>query len=248
MRPFGFGDELRAALRVDGLCWGLLCLHRSEGDSSFTAADAALLSRIGAHAAEGLRRTLVADAAIHDWDLDGPGVVVLGPDSNIESITPAASRWLAELAELDAPRFDGLPTVVRSVIDRLDAMTGQIEDEAWIPRVRVRAPSGRWLVLHASNLEGPSGGPGRAVMVIEPASPAALMPLTVAAYGLTAREVDVARLALVGLGRKTIASELHISLHTVNDHLKAIFDKVDVNSVGQLRARILQQQQSASSA
>jgi hypothetical protein len=28
LRPLGFGDELRAALRVGRSCWGFMCLHR----------------------------------------------------------------------------------------------------------------------------------------------------------------------------------------------------------------------------
>src|SRR3954452_9327199 len=30
-RPMGLGDELRAVLRVGGVCWGCLCLHREAG-------------------------------------------------------------------------------------------------------------------------------------------------------------------------------------------------------------------------
>jgi DNA-binding CsgD family transcriptional regulator len=244
MRPFGFGDELRVALRVDGLCWGLLCLHRTDKGPSFTTRDAAVLARFSPDAAEALRRTLVAEAVFEDWDPDGPGVAIIGPDGNIDSVTPTADRWLAELAELDAPRYTGLPTVVRAVMDSLDHDLGPFTDDTWLPRVRVRVPSGRWLVLHASHLDG-RDAPSRAALVIEPASPAALIPLTVAAYGLTQREAEVAQRTLAGLARKTIATELHISLHTVNDHLKAIFDKVSANSAGQLRARILQDRQAA---
>ena len=243
MLPFGLGDELRVALRVDGLCWGLLCLHRADNGPAFAAGDAALLAGLSAHAAEGLRRSVVADAAVHDWNPDGPGVAVIGPEWDVESVTPAAGRWLAELADLDTPRRAGLPTVVRAVIDRLAQHPDPGEDWTSLPRVRVRAPSGRWLVLHASNLERPAGGgPARFVLVIEPASATLLAPLIVAAYGLTFREAEVARYALAGFARKAIASELHISLHTVNDHLKAIFEKVGVGSAGQLRARILRDQ------
>ena len=244
MRPFGLGDELRMALRVDGLCWGLICLHRTEKSHAFSASDAALLGNLSVHAAQALRRSVVADAAVHDWDPDGPGVAVIGPESEVESVTPAAARWLEELGELDYPRRAGLPTVVRAVIDRLTQRPDADGDGTPLPRVRVRSPSGRWLVLHASNLDRVTGaGPVGVVLVIEPAAPALLAPLIVAAHGLTSREAEVARRALAGLARKTIASELHISLHTVNDHLKAIFDKVGVGSAGQLRARLLQDQQ-----
>lgn len=243
MRPFGLGDELRVALRVDGLCWGLICLHRTEKGLPFSASDAALLGKLSGHAAEALRRSVVAESPVHDWDPDGPGVVIIGPESEIESVTPAAGRWLDELGELDYPRRAGLPTVVRAVIDRL-TQRHVADGGTSLPRVRVRSPSGRWLVLHASNLDRATGaGPARVVLVIEPAASVLLAPLIVAAYGLTPREAEVARRALAGLARKTIASELHISLHTVNDHLKAIFDKVGVGSAGQLRARILQDQQ-----
>jgi len=69
---------------------------------------------------------------------------------------------------------------------------------------------------------------------------AALAPLIVAAYGLTRWERDVAQRLLAGLARKTIAAELRILQHTVNDHVKAVFDKTGVSSTGQLRATIFQ--------
>jgi DNA-binding CsgD family transcriptional regulator len=62
-----------------------------------------------------------------------------------------------------------------------------------------------------------------------------------AGYGLTNREGDVAQRLLTGLPRKVIAAELRISLHTVNDHTKAIFDKTGVSSAGQLRAHLFGQ-------
>jgi len=35
LRPGGFGDELRAALRYDGACWGYLTLFRHEAAPYF---------------------------------------------------------------------------------------------------------------------------------------------------------------------------------------------------------------------
>ena len=104
-------------------------------------------------------------------------------------------------------------------------------------RARVRAPSGHWLTIHASRLDDDEGS---IAVVVEPITDAALAPLIVAAYGLTPRERDVAQRLLGGLARKAIAAELRISQHTVNDHVKAVFDKTGVSSAGQLRAMVFQ--------
>lgn len=102
----------------------------------------------------------------------------------------------------------------------------------------MRAPSGRWLTVHASNLDDDHGS---VAVVVEPATPGAVAPLVIAAYGLTGRESEVAWRLLAGLARKSVAAELAIS-YTVNNHIKAIFDKTGVSSAGQLRAQVFAQQ------
>jgi GAF domain-containing protein len=62
MRPLGLGDELRAALVVDGRCWGYLCLHRQDGRLGFTVDEAATIARLGPHLAAGLRQALLLHA------------------------------------------------------------------------------------------------------------------------------------------------------------------------------------------
>jgi GAF domain-containing protein len=62
MRPLGLGDELRAALVVDGRCWGYLCLHRQDGRLGFTVEEAATIARLGPHLAAGLRQALLLHA------------------------------------------------------------------------------------------------------------------------------------------------------------------------------------------
>jgi DNA-binding NarL/FixJ family response regulator len=105
------------------------------------------------------------------------------------------------------------------------------------PMVRVRTRSGRWAVLHASHMKGLAGS-GHTAVVVEPAKPAQIAPIILLAYGLTKREGEVAQLALQGKATKAIARALHISNHTVEDHLKSIFSKTGVASRGELTARV----------
>jgi DNA-binding CsgD family transcriptional regulator len=235
MHPYGLGDELRVALLSDGSCWGLLCLHRADAKAGFDARDANMLAGIAPAIAGALRRALISGQALKSHESDGPGVAVFNADSTLHSSTPAAVRWLDDLADLDRPERAQLPTVVVSVIERLTS-PGQWGLEP--ASARVRAPSGRWLTVHASRLDDEQGS---IAVVIEPTNPATLSPLIIAAFGLTGREGVVAQRLLAGLARKAIASELQISLHTVNDHVKAVYDKTGVSSAGQLRAHLFDQ-------
>ena len=55
---------------------------------------------------------------------------------------------------------------------------------------------------------------------------------------LTERERAITQLVARGLSTTAIAGRLHISPWTVQDHLKAIFDKVGVCTRGELVARL----------
>jgi DNA-binding CsgD family transcriptional regulator len=61
------------------------------------------------------------------------------------------------------------------------------------------------------------------------------------AYGLTKQEQTVTGLVCRGLSTREIAERLHITLNTVQDHLKSIFDKTGVRSRRELVAAILQE-------
>ena len=75
-------------------------------------------------------------------------------------------------------------------------------------------------------------------MTLEPTRPHELAPLIADAYELTSRERAVTQLVAQGLPTDAIAGCLYISRWTVQDHLKAIFEKVGARSRGELIARI----------
>jgi DNA-binding CsgD family transcriptional regulator len=93
---------------------------------------------------------------------------------------------------------------------------------------RVLSRSGRWVVLHGAALL--SGTDRRVAVIVEPAHPARITSLLMSAYELTERERDVTRLVLQGASTGDIATELFVSPHTVQQHLKSVFDKTGVRS------------------
>ena len=235
LRPLGLGDELRAALVVDGQCWGYLCLHREDDPLGFTPAETALVARLGPHIAHALRQSML----LHPPDaapLPRPGVVLLDDRLNHVASTPEAEDLLSLLSD-DGSTGLPLPLPVYGVAAPL---ADQLHAVTQLPTARVQTVRGRWLNLHASWLHGRPGERHIAV-VVEPAEPHASVAIVLAAYGLSPREQDVARLVVRGLSTSAISETLRISPHTVQDHLKSIFDKVGVRSrrdlVGLLLAR-----------
>ncbi len=101
---------------------------------------------------------------------------------------------------------------------------------------RVLSRSGTWVVLHGARML--THGERQVAVIIEAATRARIFPLLVSAYGLTEREQEVTELVLAGSSTAEIATQLVISPHTVQQHLKAIFDKTGVNSRRDLVGRI----------
>ena len=95
-------------------------------------------------------------------------------------------------------------------------------------------------MLHAARLSGASGERQIAV-IVEPAAPAEIAPLVLQAYGLTDREAQVAQLVLRGFSTREIADGLFIAALTVQQHLKAVFEKTGVRSRRELVAHVFAQ-------
>ena len=240
-RPLGLDDDLRAALVADGACWGYLALHRAGTRGSFTLEEQELVSRVLVHLAEGLRVSLIVEASMTDQTIEGPGLVLLDDTFAVTSTTPSADRWLAELGASERD-IGALPSSVYAVAARLRALeqSGSPGPEM-MPRARVRTRSGRWLIAHATRLSDPRPG-GSIAVIIEPAHPAEIAPLVARAYDLSPRERDITQQVIRGLSTSEISEVLFISANTVQDHLKAIFEKVSVSSRRELVARIWSQQ------
>jgi DNA-binding NarL/FixJ family response regulator len=60
-----------------------------------------------------------------------------------------------------------------------------------------------------------------------------------AQFGLSRRECEVGVAVVRGRSTAAIAAELHLSPHTVQDHVGRVYDKVGVASRQQLAIRLL---------
>lgn len=236
MRPLGLGDELRAALLTGSDCWGYLCLHREDGQLGFTQAEASTLARLTPHIAHALRSALLLHGTVVTELAPRPGVMLLAPDLSLIAMTPEAEQALS-LVEHDGTR--PLPLAVYAITAALAAIETGTAHPALLPSARIRTSAGTWLNLHASRLNRPSGEGGAVTVVVEPVEPRATIPLILSAHGLSPREAEVTRLVLRGQQTRTIADELHIATYTVQDHLKAVFNKLGVRSRPELVAHLL---------
>jgi DNA-binding CsgD family transcriptional regulator len=232
--PLGLGDELRAAFRANGESWGFMCLHRERG-TSFSPREIRFVQRVAPHLGEGIRIGLLLGAVDRVAPADAPGVVLLRDDGSLLAMTPAAEEWLVELGHTGA---GGLPLPTEILALAALAREPGARDAA-APRLRVRTRSGRWALVCASRL--PAAGEATVAIVLEAASSGEVAPVIMLAYGLTEQERNVTGLVCRGASTAQVAAQLHISPYTVQDHLKAVFEKVGVRSRRELVATILRE-------
>jgi DNA-binding CsgD family transcriptional regulator len=232
--------ELRATFNAGGRGWGLLHLVRAGTTRGFADEEVAFVETIAPTVGRALRLSLISEPAARPAGR-GPGMAIVDADNRLVSATPEALAWFEALESVYR-----LPDPVLGVEVPSEITTAAQEARARAAaglaptamRTRVRTRNGLWLLMHASCLQGADGTAGAVALVIEPAKASEVAPLIVDAYELTPREVDVTRALARGLTTNEIAQELHLSRYTVQDHLKAVYEKVGVSSRGELVAKM----------
>jgi DNA-binding CsgD family transcriptional regulator len=243
LRPLGLTYEMRGAFTSGGYLWGSMDLIRESGSPDFQPREANLLRRIAPHLGNGLKMAaLRTQTPLEEGATDVPGVLTLDHQGRVVQHTPEAERWLRDLEDL-GPRWrdwDGLPRALRTVILSLRrALSPERDrDEESVPSLRARARSGRWLTLYGSLSEATPDRHAETVIIIEPTKPEELLPFSMSVYGLSPREEELAKLVVRGLSTTRISRTLFISEHTVNNHLRSVFEKVGVRSRGELVMRL----------
>jgi DNA-binding CsgD family transcriptional regulator len=231
MRPVGIGDVAAVACRDTLGCWGWIEAYRDAADRRFEERDVELLAKIGPSVGSALRRRVMD---VHD---DGvaepspPGVIVLDGDLRPISWTAGAHAWI-----------DALPSA--SLFARLGILPSVMYPAATLARsgtvaqahALLRAVDGRWVMIEAAPLVG--HGDGEIAVTLRSATGRETFELLCRLYALSQREREVVALLVVGLDTRGVAARLFISSHTVQDHLKSVFEKIGIHSRRELLAKL----------
>jgi DNA-binding CsgD family transcriptional regulator len=223
-RPLGLREELRFLFLTGDDCWGAAGIVRSR--CAFTDDEVHFLLTVAPTIAAATRLA-VRNQATSSTTASQPAIVVIGASGRPHTATAAARDWQDRLDEVAPGRFQVMMQVMAA---------GAHAAAPAVFRTRLTDAHGQWVTLNASQFIG--GGDDQIAVVIEPASGHQLLGLMIAAYGLTPREREICHHVIDGHPTTAIARHLGISVHTVQDHLKSIFDKTTARSRGELVARL----------
>jgi DNA-binding CsgD family transcriptional regulator len=231
LHPYGIGDEVMTACRDRHGCWSSIELMRDSDERPFHEDEVRLLDALAPALAALVRRSLA-----RSWMAPGPdarprlpATVLLSSDLSASGWTRSVEDWLVDLDT------DGmLPPAVYEIGARV--LTPPERAHRLEPRVRVRTRSGLWCAIEGARLEG--GEVSRVAITIRAATADEIFDVLCKAHGLTARERQLASLARGGLATTQLARALGVSPYTVQDHLKAIFEKTGVRSRRELMSHL----------
>jgi DNA-binding CsgD family transcriptional regulator len=242
---FQIGDVASAVFADQHGCWGFLDLWRTNASGPFDAKDSGFLADLAAPLAAALRRcqaqTFASPAAGQRRDA-GPVVLTLDGDLRITGRTAASQAWLDVLLPPGPGRF-AIPASVYNVAAQLLAAGEGIDDHP--PFARTHLADGIWLTLRAAALgatehaDAARSAGAALVVTIEETSASDRLDLFARAFGCTARETELLALLAADSDTRAMARRMHLSEHTVQDHLKSIFAKTGARDRVSVLARAL---------
>ena len=210
-------------------CWAFLDLWRCDGvfhdDHAQVLADH--VSKITAALRRCTLRTFDPSNG-YRHRATGPVVLLLSERLEVMAQTPETEGYLRRLVPPDAGQ-PPVPAGAYNVAAQLLAAEAGIDDNQ--PVARVHLGGDEWLTMRAARI-----GEGIAI-AIEATPSAERLDLLGRSAGLTPREMELLNLLGSGADTRTLAGQMFVSEHTVQDHLKTIFTKTGMSSRRDLIAR-----------
>lgn len=241
-RPQGIHIPLQAAIRDrNGRALGAMLEYREPGSRDFTEEEMGLMASFIPHIAHGLQpRPDLSEAAAESEDR---GLLVVQPPASVLYASPHIRTLIHFALNRTAGRNGdaGVDEALRPILTQLcanlrDAFTNRAAPP---PAASLRSAWGQF-ILRAYWLESPGAAvSGLVGITIERHEPLSVHILrNMRDSGLTGRQRDLCLLLFEGMSIKAAARRLRVSQHTVVDHLKKIYLKLDVHSRDELRSKL----------
>jgi DNA-binding CsgD family transcriptional regulator/PAS domain-containing protein len=236
LRPSGLRFDVQVACVGGAWSWGHLCLRRRAQDGPFAGHEVRFLDALVPHLTAGLRAA-ASRTALAATPAETTGIVVLGPDGKVELANGVAERLFRQPTSGTRHSFLTGVNIVAAQLERVLHDAGASD----VPQVVLVDEASRTTYrLRAERVLGVDGR-HRGLVMIEPNSSATEpdQMRALAQFGLTRRECEVALAVVRGGTNARIADDLIMSPHTVQDHVRKIFDKLGVGSRQQLTVRLM---------
>jgi DNA-binding CsgD family transcriptional regulator len=239
LSEYGVCDVASGVFRDRYGLWAFLDLWRTNDAGPFTPAELECLRVTLNVVTEALRRTQALAFTPTERSpstLDGPVVMLLSPQLEVLAETEATIDYLRALLPTPQDRAP-IPACAYNVAAQLVARERGVDAHPAL--ARLHAGGGHLLTLRAARIAG-SGAPveKNIAVTIATASGEERAELFARTHALSSREAELLGHLNAGRDTREISAAMHLSEHTVQDHLKSIFAKTGVRSRRSLLARL----------
>ena len=236
----GIGDVVSVVYTDRFGCWGFLDLWRSADTAPFNPDEIAFLIDTAPTVTAALRQCQGLTFTEHAPGAPahpGPVVLMLSRDLEVLAQTPDTKQLLQVLVPATGDRAP-IPASAYNVGAQLIAT--ELGVDANPPTARVHVAEGQWVTLRAARIGDTAPVADRDIAVtIEQTSPSERLDLFSRAVALSPRESELVGYLAAGADTRELAARMHLSEHTVQDHLKSIFTKTGTRTRRALLTRAL---------
>ncbi|WP_058308966.1 helix-turn-helix transcriptional regulator [Gracilibacillus massiliensis] len=224
LQPAGFKDEMRIAFVTGDTCLGFASLYRRH--LAFHLDEVKKIQKNIKNIVNILNEHLLT-ATHKAAPLAIQPMLIMSETFTIMYQNDEARKWIHQLCEEESINNNQLPRSIRSISYRL------LKEHQQYTKIMMRDSIGFLYALEASRL---TDYDGKTVIVIKksPMSHEDWFLYLTKCYKWTAKESEIIRYLIKGDTTKEIAKQLSISPYTVQDHLKSIFFKTDINTRSKL--------------
>lgn len=233
-RQAGISDELRVAFVSEGACWGVATWCR-RGGKPFSSHEVHFMASVSARVGAALRRSVWRKVPVKIPTFP-PAIVVLDRHDEIAEMSAGAHVWLDELKVYGSARERSLPLLMSVVAQQARESSAKPLPGGDFRRVKT-ATCG-WVSLRGASLSGAHDSVRRVAVIVKPASRHEIADFFLTSHRISSRERQIAILLTQGYAPEEISRRARLSLYTVRDHVKRVFEKCEVHSRVELMAKL----------